>query len=35
MHNLFGVKDPGSAAQILSFIPPDGRSVRLDFKHTL
>jgi hypothetical protein len=35
MHNLFDVKDPGSAAQILSFIPPDGRSVRLDFKHTL
>jgi hypothetical protein len=35
MHNLFGARETGNAAQFLSFIPPDGRSVRLDVMRKL
>jgi TonB dependent receptor len=35
MRNLFDVKETNSGAQLLSFIPPDGRSVRLDVTRTL
>jgi hypothetical protein len=35
MHNLFGVKEVGSGPQLLSFVPPDGRSVRIDVSRKL
>jgi hypothetical protein len=35
MHNLFGAKETGSGARLLSFIPPDGRSLRLDVTRKL
>ncbi len=35
MHNLFGARRTGNGARLLSFIPPDGRSVRLDVKRGL
>ena len=35
MHNVFDVRETGSVNQVLSFIPPDGRSVRIDVKRTL
>jgi hypothetical protein len=35
MRNVFGAKPAGSGAQLLSFIPPDGRSLRLDVTRTL
>jgi len=35
MHNVFGARETGNGARLLSFIPPDGRSVRLDLKRQL
>jgi len=35
MHNVFDARESGSVNQVLSFIPPDGRSVRIDVKRTL
>jgi hypothetical protein len=35
MHNLFGAKAIDSSASLMSFIPPDGRSVRLDVTRKL
>lgn len=35
MHNLFDVRETGNPAQWLSFVPPDGRRVRIDLTRTL
>ncbi len=35
MHNLFGARQTGSGARLLSLIPPDGRSLRLDVTRKL
>jgi hypothetical protein len=35
MHNVFDVRETGSVNQVLSLVPPDGRSVRIDVKRTL